>query len=217
MKTRVENHIAHYARRPAAVVDCDHRATCGKCWQPESLFQSNHNVAVFHVGTTLPQQHQDHCEQRNRRQRRAHLRPSLRRGGYIRSRSHFHRGIPILFGHVQPLQSAVVARSASSFPVPVACCWGLRSCVHHQGRRPRAPRKTTDRMGQRPTKWSKTFSPTSLSRCGERTLRHLSPPSSDAAFAPSSATWKARANGPARPSQQSSRKFSFVTACATCA
>lgn len=94
---------------------------------------------------------------------------------------------------------------------------GFVSCVHHQGRRTRAPRKTTDRTVRRPTNWSKTFSQTSLSHCGERTQRRRSQPSSVAACAPSSATWKARANGPARPSQQSSKKFSCVIECATSA
>ena len=99
----------------------------------------------------------------------------------------------------------------------VGVALGVASWVHYRGRDARRPRKTTDRTVRRPTNWSRTFSPTSLSPCGERTLRHRSLPSSDAACAPSSATWKALASGPARPSQRSSRKFSFVIECATSA
>ena len=99
----------------------------------------------------------------------------------------------------------------------VASALGVASCVHHRGRSARQLPKSTDRMGRRPTNWSKTFFPTSLSHCGARTLRPSSPARSDAACAPASATWKARASGPARPSPPSSKKFSIVTACATCA
>lgn len=46
------NHFAHNSQpRPAAVVDCDHRATSGKTAQLKSLTQDNHNVAVFQFGT----------------------------------------------------------------------------------------------------------------------------------------------------------------------
>ena len=216
MNPRVENHIAHYARRPAAVVDCDHRATCGKCWQPESLFQSNHNVAVFHVGTTLPQQHQDHCEQRNRRQRRAHLRPSLRRGGYIRSRSHFHRGIPILFGHVQPLQSAVVARSASSFPVQLLRMRGGVACTEPYRSERRTLAKPSVRKVGRPTDLSETRSRTSASSfSGVKTLHRASRPHAAAAFGKPSVFLAAIANGRARHKPRSSLKFCLVRACGT--
>lgn len=99
----------------------------------------------------------------------------------------------------------------------VACEWGCSSCLEYRGSGANRPSKSTDRVVNRPTNWSDAFLPTSLSPCGERTLRHHSRPSSVAACAPSNATWKARANGPVRPSQQSSRKFSFDIECATSA
>lgn len=52
MMSRNGNHFAHNAQpRPAAVVDCDHRATGGNCWQLKSSNYRNHNVAVFRNGT----------------------------------------------------------------------------------------------------------------------------------------------------------------------
>ena len=53
MTPREANDYSHLQPRPAVVVDCVHRATGGKCWQPESLLRSNHNVASFHCGTGL--------------------------------------------------------------------------------------------------------------------------------------------------------------------
>lgn len=94
---------------------------------------------------------------------------------------------------------------------------GVVPCTEHRKRVLMRHEKSTDQTVQRPTKRSKTFSPTSLSPCGARTLRHLSQPSSVAVCARSSATWKDRANGPARPSQRSFRKSFNGIECATSA
>ena len=96
----------------------------------------------------------------------------------------------------------------------VAYAWG-RSCLGiYRGKRiPRA--KTSDRMVEQPTQWSKPSSPTSPKRFGLRTLRLRSPRFVAAAFVPLNAISAANENGRVSPSRSSSPRSCVATPCAT--
>lgn len=118
--------------------------------------------------------------------------------------------------------SARAVRSKSS-SVPVAL-WGLCSCVHHRGRRTRAPRKPSVRIGGRPTDLSvMLFQKSASASFGPKTRRHISlQPLRNSAARPARHELQndisaAIAIGRAMRRPRSLPKFSSVKECATSA
>lgn len=165
--------------------------------------------AIDYVGHSQPRPSPVDCDHR------------ATRGKYAQLKSSYRRHAPSsVFQNKTDAPNAMHCASLRRVQSTVAfveCEWGRVSCMEPYRRVRVRLAKSTDRVVKRPTIWSKMFSPASLSHCGARTLRHRSQPSSGAACAPSSATWKARAIGQATRSQPSFQKFSNGIRCATSA
>lgn len=122
---------------------------------------------------------------------------------------------PILFCHVQPPQSAVVACGSLSVLVPVALRKGESSCVECRRYPGRIPAKASVQLDVTPTKWSDRCSRTSRAHFGRSKPRHLLQQQRNAKSARLNAISAVSAIGRATRSQPSFPKFSGVIRCAT--
>lgn len=128
-------------------------------------------------------------------------------GGSSNGISDLHRGT-----HSR-LRFQLVARF--SVNVELVASSGVSLCTAQYIGGPGMSAKSTDHLGRRPTKWSRTFSPASFGSSGANARRPNSQRSSSAIRARSSATWKVLANGQVSRWPPSSPKSYAVIRCAT--